>query len=132
MLRLLVWLWAAPWSLLGLLLGTLAWIGGARWERVDGALEIAGGRMARWLAVCGPHGIDAIAFGHVVLGRDAATLAALRAHEHAHVRQYERWGPAFVPAYLLGSAWQWLRGRRPYLDNPFERAARAAEGRTRG
>ena len=43
-----------------------------------------------------------------------------RDHEHVHVRQVERWGPFFLPAYLLASAWAWQRGRRPYRDNPFE------------
>ena len=40
-----------------------------------------------------------------------------------HVRQYERWGPLMGPAYLLASLVAWLRGRRPYRDNPFERQA---------
>ncbi len=34
------------------------------------------------------------------------------------------WGPLFLPAYLLAGAWQGLRGRRPYWDNPFEVEAR--------
>jgi hypothetical protein len=53
-----------------------------------------------------------------------------------HVRQYERWGPLFVPAYLLSSLVELLRGRRPYRDNWFEReaygkTARVAKGRPR-
>jgi hypothetical protein len=43
-----------------------------------------------------------------------------------HVRQYERWGPAFLPAYLLSSLLQLLRGRNPYRENHFERQAYAA------
>ena len=44
-------------------------------------------------------------------------------HEMVHVRQYERWGPAFGPAYLLCSFWLWLRRKDAYRDNPFERQA---------
>jgi hypothetical protein len=40
-----------------------------------------------------------------------------------HVRQYERWGPLFVPAYVLCSAVIWSRGGDAYRDNPFEREA---------
>ncbi len=58
--------------------------------------------------------------GHVILGLDPRVLDLVREHEHAHVRQYERWGIVFVPAYLGCSLWLWIRHRNPYLDNPFE------------
>lgn len=58
--------------------------------------------------------------GHTVVGRTAAVLDLTRRHELVHVRQYERWGPFFIPAYLVCSAWQWFQGRDPYRDNPFE------------
>lgn len=45
-------------------------------------------------------------------------------HELVHVRQYERWGIAFWPAYLLSSLWVRIRGGNAYWDNPFERQAR--------
>jgi hypothetical protein len=45
----------------------------------------------------------------------------LRKHEHVHVRQYERWGVLFIPAYVLSSLWQVLRGRSAYSANHFER-----------
>jgi hypothetical protein len=48
-----------------------------------------------------------------------------RSHELVHVRQYERWGVLFIPAYLLCSLVLWLTGRDPYRDNPFEREAYA-------
>jgi hypothetical protein len=66
--------------------------------------------------------------GHVIIGRDACCLDSCREHEQAHVRQVERWGAAFLPAYLLASAWAWGRGRHYYLDNWFERDARRACG----
>ena len=62
-------------------------------------------------------------WGHVILGQTAAALDISREHELVHVRQYERWGPLFIPAYLLCSAVIWLRGGDPYRDNPFERQA---------
>ncbi len=61
--------------------------------------------------------------GHVVLGLDRSALQISRDHERIHVRQCERWGPLFIPAYLLGSAYAVLRGRHIYRDNPLEREA---------
>ena len=68
-------------------------------------------------------GADAITFGHVVLARDAAALRSTRNHERVHIRQYERWGPLFIPLYLAASAWALASGRDPYRNNPFEREA---------
>lgn len=120
----LAYLWAAPASLIGLLLTLPMWLLGARLARVDGVLEVAAnGRRGWWL----PAHVEAITFGHVVLGQCQHTLVCWRRHEHAHVRQYERWGLLFFPLYLGDSLWQWLRGGRPYLDNRFERQARLAE-----
>jgi hypothetical protein len=125
--RLLHWacvLWASPNTLIGLVLGLLLLPLGARFRRVDGVLEIAALRRAprhRWP-------FAAITFGHVILGTHAQELEHLRAHERVHVRQCERWGPLFLPAYLLAGAWQWVRGRRAYWDNPFEVEARRAGG----
>ena len=39
------------------------------------------------------------------------------------MRQYERWGPFFIPAYLAASLWMLVTGRDPYRENPFEREA---------
>jgi hypothetical protein len=70
----------------------------------------------------------AITLGHVIVGISAAQLERLRAHEHEHVRQYERWGAVFLLAYPAASIAALLRGERPYWDNRFERqACRAAE-----
>ena len=68
-------------------------------------------------------GIDVATVGHVVLGRDAIALDETRDHERVHVAQCERWGAAFVPAYLAASAMAWARGGDAYRDNPFERDA---------
>ena len=116
--------WTLPNTLLGLAAGALMLAGGARVQRVDGVIEFHGGQVGRWAnRLPAALRFDAITLGHVILGRSARALAASRAHEHVHVRQYERWGPAFVPAYVLASAWQGLRGRHAYRDNPFEREA---------
>jgi hypothetical protein len=116
--------WPLPWTLVGLTLGLLAVLCGARALRADHTLEIAGGMLGRVLHRAGPRcPFVAITFGHVVLGVDHDTLAALRSHERIHVRQYERWGPLFVPLYLGSSLLQWLRGQDPYRSNCFEREA---------
>ncbi|MFO1396471.1 MAG: signal peptide prediction [Burkholderiales bacterium] len=130
MIRALRYAWAAPATLVGLASAAVAMGAGAHARRVDGVLEIGGGRVGRWMR---PHAgvlrFSAITFGHVVLGRDDATLARLRAHEHVHVRQYERWGVLFFPLYLASSAWQWARGRDAYRDNRFEKEAFAEAAR---
>ena len=118
-------LWASPTTLIGLVFGVLLTPWGAQWRLVDGVIEIAALRhppLRRWPFV-------AITFGHVILGTHAQELQRLRAHERVHVRQCERWGPLFLPAYLLAGAWQWMRGRRAYWDNPFEVEARREGGR---
>jgi hypothetical protein len=119
-------IWAFPTTCIGLLVGMVALITGGRWRVVDGVIEFSGGALAWLLFRCVPiqGGASAITLGHVVLGRDLQALDRTREHERIHVRQAERWGPLFVPAYLLAAMWQWLRGRDGYSDNPFERAAR--------
>lgn len=117
-------LWAAPNTLIGLALGLLLLPLGARIRRVGGALEIAALRQPPRR----PWPFAAITFGHVILGTHAQALERLRAHEQVHVRQCERWGPLFLPAYLLAGAWQGLRGRDVYRDNPFEVEARRIAG----
>ena len=128
-MRSLGYLWALPNTLLGMPLVLAALASGGRVRLVEGVVEVHG-RVIAWLlrrVVPLPGGAQAITIGHVVLGRDAATLDRCRRHEQAHVRQYERWGPFFLPAYFLASLLAFLRGGNPYWDNPFERDARRAE-----
>ncbi len=66
----------------------------------------------------------AMTLGHVILGRDLACLNECRNHEMVHVRQAERWGPLFLPAYVLASLWAHLAGGHYYWDNRFEIDAR--------
>ena len=91
---------------------------------MQGAIEFGGGAIGQALADrTPPIRFRAMTLGHVILGASAADLDAAREHEQVHVRQYERWGPFFLPAYLLSSAWQLVTGRRCYRDNYFERQA---------
>ncbi len=64
--------------------------------------------------------------GRFVLARRPLTEALVR-HELEHVRQWSRFGPLFLPLYLVDSALALLRGRDPYRANRFELAARARE-----
>lgn len=123
MRRWLRYAWAAPTTALGLSFAAAALLSGGSARRVRGVLEVHGGLLRRALerAVPLPDGAAAMTLGHVVLAREAIDLERTRAHERGHVRQCERWGPFFVPAYLAAAAWQVLRGRDPYRDNPFER-----------
>lgn len=122
--RLLAYAWALPTTLLGLLFVPDAlWSGGVRC--VNGVLEVHG-RLARfYLTYCTflRGGASAMTLGHVVIARDRELLELTRVHERVHVRQCERWGPLFIPAYLISGAVARLRGLRPYEDNPFEREA---------
>jgi hypothetical protein len=125
--RLLAYLWALPTTCVGLLFLTPTRFGRVHARIVDGVVELHGGAVSFFLqhATLLPGGASAMALGHVVLGVDQLALDATRAHERVHVRQAERWGPAFIPAYLLASLIVWWRGQDPYRDNPFEREAYA-------
>lgn len=121
---LLSYAWASPNSLIGLVIGGALILLGARAHRVAGVLEVAGGLIGTLL---GPKKVAlpwrAMTLGHVILGIDEAALRQSRAHEHVHVRQYEQWGPFFLPAYVVSSLWQLACGRHCYRDNWFERQA---------
>lgn len=130
MRRALLYLWAFPTSLPGLLATVLTLATGGHIRRVvhppsggTMVLETWGG-FARWFLGHTFVGAQAMTLGHVILGRDSQCLEACRDHEMVHVRQTERWGPLFLPAYLLASLWAHLKGRHYYRDNPFEIAAR--------
>jgi hypothetical protein len=86
-----------------------------------GCVEVYGG-FVQWglQRVMGGRGAAAMTLGHSILGQTQNTLRVARDHEHVHVRQYERWGPFFLPAYLGCALALWLRGKDAYLDNPFE------------
>ena len=124
MLQIFRYLWASPGTLIGLPFVLAARLSGGRVQVVSGVVEACGGVIPWCLShflIC--RHAAAITLGHVVLAVDEFWLDETRAHERVHVRQYEQWGPLFIPAYLGASAVLYLRGANPYYDNPFEKAA---------
>lgn len=123
--RALLYLWTLPTTAVGLCLGAPALLSGGRMQWVEGVLEIHGGFVGyflrEWTMLDG--GASAMTLGHVVLGRDLHCLEWSRSHERVHVRQCERWGPFFLPAYGMASLVAKLRGGDAYRDNPFEKEA---------
>ena len=121
----IVYLWVFPATVLALPLVSIALLQGGSVRIVRGVLEVHGGivtgLLRRGLPWVGPGA--AITFGHVILGCDQMCLSRSREHERVHVCQYERWGPFFIPIYLLASLVLYCRGHDPYRDNPFEREA---------
>jgi hypothetical protein len=118
-------LWASPWSLLGLLVGFAGLATGGGVQRKGRVLEFWGGLVTSCLrhAPLVSGGAMAMTLGHTVLGQTRAALDITREHEAVHVRQYEIWGPLFVPAYFAYALALWLAGKDAYRDNPFEREA---------
>jgi len=118
---LLRYIWAFPNTLLGLILTFPAFMSGGRIRRIDGVLEISG-RSTAWMLqripFVGP--ASAMTLGHVVLALDEAVHEQWREHERMHVRQYELWGPLFIPAYLACYYAARLRGEDGYYGNRFE------------
>jgi len=117
--QVVLWLWASPASLIGLSIGGVGLCTGGQVRRVGPTLEFWGGMVTSLMNSRLVHA-RGMTLGHVVIGVSGPTLESIRSHEWVHVRQYERWGPFFIPAYLTSSALLWLAGRRPYWDNPFE------------
>jgi hypothetical protein len=103
--------WAAPWSVVGLLLSLLF-----RRRYISRGVVLAEG--ASWPRKLGWR-YRAITFGHVVLSVDELDPETFD-HELVHVKQYERYGPMFVPLYLVESLRALLGRRHPYRDNRFE------------
>ena len=119
--RLPGYLWALPASLVGLAFAWCSWRIGARLRFRRGILEVSGRGSRLLLDALAPPGwcIHATTLGHVVLARDRRSLAGTRAHEAVHVRQYECWGVAFLPAYILAAVVTGSRGGAGFLEKPF-------------
>jgi len=118
------YIWAFPNTAIGLLLVLPSLVSSGRVRNVHGVLEITG-RAAAWVLqrISFSGAVTALTLGHVVLCADGETLAWWRSHELIHVRQYERWGPFYIPAYLFSSLIARLKGKDSYLDNRFEAEA---------
>ena len=139
-MRALAYAWAAPCTAEGLVAGLAMLATGRRVRILRRTFEFSGGLLPLGLARL-PQGLtwlpqgcrfSAMTLGHVILGVNSPLLDTLRDHEQVHVAQYERWGPLFIPAYVLSSAWQMCRGRCAYRDNYFERQACALSGASVG
>jgi hypothetical protein len=122
LVQLLLHTWASPGTLIGVTVGVLGVCTGGGARRVRHTLEFHGG-FVTWVLRNTPVEAMAMTLGHVIIGRSPAALDVTREHEWVHVRQYERWGPLFIPAYLGWSLGLWLARRDAYLENPFEREA---------
>jgi hypothetical protein len=123
-------LWVLPCSGVGLALALVLLAAGGSARRVGPTLEVAlaphSHQLPPWVQRLRFAGIT---FGHVILGHSHEVLAVLRAHERAHVRQYEAWGVFFFLAYPAASGLAWWRGQCPYAGNRFERQAVAGNRR---
>ena len=127
--RILLYLWAGPATLLGLIFVALAWMSRGQVRLVTGVIEVSGGLVTRFLeSGLMMDNAAAMTIGHVVIGRNESDLTWSRQHERVHVAQYERWGALMIPLYLLFSCWARLRGGHLYWDNRFEQQAYAQEG----
>ncbi|HEX2025288.1 MAG TPA: hypothetical protein VHH92_02725 [Actinomycetota bacterium] len=116
LLRGLAYVWASPNTLIGLVLGLLAF----QRPRTARGILLFDGPPRGFTAVLRWFRRSAITYGHVVLS-NRPVEGTLLAHELHHVWQYERLGPLYLPLYLL--VWVFTGYRR----HPFELAARLAE-----
>lgn len=116
-----LYLWAAPYTLIGIVFG-LVFVGRPR--RVGRVLIIVGrSDRARRSA---PR-LVALTLGHAIIA-NAEMPARILAHELVHVEQFERWGPFYVLAYVVGAIIGALRHGNPYIGNPLEEEAFRREG----
>jgi hypothetical protein len=116
---LLGFVWTAPNTLLGLVLGLLTF----QVPRLAHGLVLFD-RCPRGLtALMRRANRGAMTVGFVVLSATPVE-GALLAHEKHHVRQYCRWGPLFIPVYLV------LAIPFGYRRHPMEIAARRATSAT--
>ena len=110
-------MWTLPNTTIGLLLGTFTFQlprfgGGALiFDRAPRGLTWVMPRFQR----------TAMTLGYVILSAEPVA-GSLLIHEREHIRQSRRWGPLFIPAYLL------LAIAYGYNRHPFEIAARHAAG----
>jgi hypothetical protein len=116
---------ALPGDLLGLMVMRGCGIAAPTREVEAGdvaVLLVEDARIRRWFrAQLIP--VRAQTLGRFVFARETVP-ADILAHECEHIRQWERFGPFYLPLYFGSSALALLQGRRPYRDNAFESAAR--------
>lgn len=133
MIRIAHWLnmawrygWPGAYTVLGFWLMLAPWSGTRRWIVYRGTIGIVGPAVAKLLVLAPIRGgAAALTLGHTILAVSEAAFYETWDHEVVHVRQYERWGIFFVPAYFACGWWQWMHHRDAYWDNPFEVEARS-------
>jgi hypothetical protein len=116
--------WASPNTALGVALGAIAVMLGARAQFGRNALEFLDnpliGHVQRSAITLGNtiHYAPGRAPDDRVRRYDKSGIVSLGEHEKAHTLQYERWGPLFLVIYVL--CWlPWI----PPAGNRFEHAA---------
>lgn len=129
MLRCLQIFWASPNTLAGLLIAGANCCTGGKIRFRQGALESFGGWVAKGIRrfPTGPT-TAGVTLGHIIFGQSADGLDSVKNHERVHVKQYERFGPFFLPIYFSMSAIAWWYGKDPYRDNPLEIEAYKVKG----
>ena len=114
MMRVLLYLWPSPVTLLGMLLALIARSSGGTLQRVDGVFESAGGWPARVLRYGFPFSgaVAAITLGHVVVAVSLDALTATRARACAceAIRALGCVAAGFVPSGRVNCLAQ---GRQP-------------------
>ena len=125
--------WASPNTLLGLALGAVAVMLGARVRLANNAIEFLDqpfvDLIQRSAVTLGNtiHYAPGRDPGDVIRRYDRTAELMLGDHERAHTHQYERWGPFFLLAYAIS----WLPFVPP-AGSRFEHGADDAALRRRG
>lgn len=119
-IEVLKYAWALPNTIIGGTIGVLGLLSGGSVIRTGCVFEFHGGFVDWFFRRVMRGGIMAMTLGYSILGRTAASLDAARDHEMIHVQQYGRWGPFFLPAYVISSLVQRWKGNDPYRRNRFE------------
>ena len=112
MLSLLGFVWTLPNTALGVVAGLLTF----QRPRVAHGLLLFDRKSRGLTAILRAIDREAMTLGYVVVSASPVE-GDLLAHELQHVRQYRRWGPLFIPVYLV------LAAVFGYRRHPIERAA---------
>ncbi|HJU57746.1 MAG TPA: hypothetical protein VJ774_03325 [Actinomycetota bacterium] len=119
-MRPLEWLgfiWTMPNTVLGLVLGALTF----QLPRAHGGAFVFDRRPRGVTRILRVMNRTAMTVGFVIVAA-VPVEGTLLAHERHHIRQYARWGPLFIPVYVM------LAIPYGYRRHPMERAARRAAG----
>jgi hypothetical protein len=117
MLNTIGFVWTLPNTMLGVLLGALAF----QRPRLHGGALIFDRRARGVSKILVGMNRTAMTVGYIILSAVPVEGTLLR-HEQHHIEQYKRWGPFFIPVYGLLAI---LYG---YRRHPFEIAAMRAAG----